>query len=94
MTAKLLSVKKKNDRNFITVECLLAFDKDEDEEKVLDLMRKFSSMVRIEKAVSPKVWDKHTLFRLRHIFGTANFGLLPTKRAKSPKACVWFKRIV
>jgi IS605 OrfB family transposase len=46
MTAKLLSVKKKNDRNFITVECLLAFDKDEDKEKVLNLMRKFSSMVR------------------------------------------------
>jgi IS605 OrfB family transposase len=46
MTAKLLSVKKKNDRNFTTVECLLAFDKDEDKEKVLDLMRKFSSMVR------------------------------------------------
>jgi len=46
MTAKLLSVKKKNERNFITVECLLAFDKGEDKEKVLDLMRKFSSMVR------------------------------------------------
>jgi IS605 OrfB family transposase len=46
MTAELLSVKKKNDRNFITVECLLAFDKDEDREKVLNLMRKFSSMVR------------------------------------------------
>ena len=46
MTAKLLSVKKKNDRNFITVECLLAFDKDEDKGKVLNLMRKFSSMVR------------------------------------------------
>jgi len=46
MTTKLLSVKKKNDRNFITVECLLEFDKDEDKEKVLNLMRKFSSMVR------------------------------------------------
>jgi IS605 OrfB family transposase len=46
MTTKLLSVKKKNDSNFITVECLLAFDKDEDKEKVLNLMRKFSSMVR------------------------------------------------
>jgi len=46
MTTKLLSVKKKNDRNFTTVECLLAFDKDEDKEKVLNLMRKFSSMVR------------------------------------------------
>jgi hypothetical protein len=34
MTAELLSVKK-NSRNFITVECLLAFDKDEDKEKVL-----------------------------------------------------------
>jgi len=32
---------RKNDRNFITVECLLAFDKDEDKEKVLNLMRKF-----------------------------------------------------
>ncbi len=29
MTAKLLSVKKKNDRNFITVECLLALVKTE-----------------------------------------------------------------
>jgi len=37
---------RKNDRNFITVECLLAFDKDEDKEKVLSLMRRFSSMVR------------------------------------------------
>jgi len=46
MTAKLLSVKKKNNRSFITVECLLAFDKDKDKEKVLNLMRKFSSMVR------------------------------------------------
>jgi predicted transposase len=46
MTAKLLSVKKESERNFITVECLLAFDKDEDKEKVLYLMRKFSSMVR------------------------------------------------
>jgi predicted transposase len=67
MTAKLLSVKKENDRNFTTVECLLAFDKDEDKEKVLNLMRKFSSMVRfaykrllekmerIEKVVSSEV---------------------------------------
>ena len=76
MTTKLLSVKKKNDRNFITVECLLAFDKDEDKEKVLNLMRKFSSMVRfaykrllegvekkrIEKDAFPKVWNKHTVF--------------------------------
>ena len=46
MTAKLLSVKKKIDRNFIMVECLLAFDEDKDKEKVLNLMRKFSSMVR------------------------------------------------
>jgi IS605 OrfB family transposase len=46
MTAKLLSVKKESDRNFTTAECLLAFDKDEDKEKVLNLMRKFSSMVR------------------------------------------------
>jgi len=37
---------KKIDSNFITVECLLAFDKDEDKGLVLTLMRKFSSMVR------------------------------------------------
>jgi hypothetical protein len=41
MTVELLSVKKKNDRNFIAVECLLAFDKDEDKEKVLNLMRRW-----------------------------------------------------
>jgi IS605 OrfB family transposase len=37
---------KKSDSNFVTVECLLAFDKDEDKGRVLALMRKFSSMVR------------------------------------------------
>jgi IS605 OrfB family transposase len=43
----MYGLRKKNDRNFITVECLLEFDKDEDKGKVLDLMRKFSSMVRL-----------------------------------------------
>jgi len=37
---------KKSEGNFITVECLLAFDKDEDKGRVLTIMRKFSSMVR------------------------------------------------
>jgi IS605 OrfB family transposase len=37
---------KKSNSNFVTVECLLAFDKDEDKGRVLILMRKFSSMVR------------------------------------------------
>ena len=37
---------KKSNSNFVTVECLLAFDKDEDKGLVLALMRKFSSMVR------------------------------------------------
>jgi len=37
---------KKSEGNFITVECLLASDKDEDKGRVLTLMRKFSSMVR------------------------------------------------
>jgi predicted transposase len=36
----------KRNSDFITVECLLAFDTDEDKKKVLDLMHKFSSMVR------------------------------------------------
>ena len=36
---------KNSESNFVTVECLLAFDKDEDKGRVLTLMRKFSSMV-------------------------------------------------
>jgi IS605 OrfB family transposase len=42
---KLLT-EKKSESNFITVECLLSFGKDEDKERVLSTMRKFSSMVR------------------------------------------------
>ena len=41
-----MPTEKKIDSNFVTVECLLAFDKDEDKGQVLTLMRKFSSMVR------------------------------------------------
>ena len=41
-----MPTEKKIDSNFITVECLLAFDKDEDKGRVLTVMRKFSSMVR------------------------------------------------
>jgi len=37
---------KKSESNFVTVECLLAFDKDDDKKRVLNTMRKFSSMVR------------------------------------------------
>ena len=37
----------KGNSGFITLECLLAFDTDKDKKKVLDLMRKFSSMVRL-----------------------------------------------
>ena len=37
-----IPTKKKSDNNFITIECLLAFDKDEDKMRVLTLMRKFS----------------------------------------------------
>jgi len=37
---------KKSESDFVTVECLLAFDKDDDKRRVLTLMRKFSSMVR------------------------------------------------
>ena len=37
---------KKSESNFVTVECLLAFNKDEDKGQVLTVMRKFSSMVR------------------------------------------------
>jgi len=39
--------KKKSDTNFITLECLLVFDKEEDKDRILNLMRKFSSMIRL-----------------------------------------------
>jgi predicted transposase len=41
-----MPTEKKIDSNFVTVECLLAFDKDEDKVRVSTFMRKFSSMVR------------------------------------------------
>jgi predicted transposase len=41
-----MPTEKKSESNFVTLECLLAFDKDEDKGRVLTLMRKFSSMVR------------------------------------------------
>jgi len=41
-----MPIEKKSKSNFVTVECLLAFDKDEDKGRVLSVMRKFSSMVR------------------------------------------------
>jgi len=43
---KMLTAKKSNS-NFVTVECLLAFGKDEDKGRALTLMRKLSSMVRL-----------------------------------------------
>jgi len=48
MSKEVLKIltEKKSESNFVTVECLLAFDKDEDKGRVLTLMRKFSSMVR------------------------------------------------
>ena len=48
MSKEVLEIptKKKSEKNFITVECLLAFDKEEDKRRVLNLMRKFSAMVR------------------------------------------------
>jgi hypothetical protein len=39
-----MPTEKKIDNNFVTVECLLAFDKDEGKERVLSTMRKFSSI--------------------------------------------------
>lgn len=54
-----MATKKKNERNFVTVECLLVFDRDEDKKRVLDLMRKFSSMVRFAyKRLLEKVDEK------------------------------------
>ncbi len=41
-----MKTKKKSARSFVTVECLLTFNKDEDKGNVFSLMHKFSSMVR------------------------------------------------
>jgi predicted transposase len=104
---KMLTEKKGNS-NFSTVECLLAFDKDEDKGQVLTLMRKFLSMVRfaykrlmegaerkeLKKTTSPKVWNKHQIFGRRNSPGKAKSGILSRRKAKSPKACFWFKKTV
>jgi len=48
---KMLTEKKSNS-NFVTVECLLAFDTNEDKGQVLALMRKFSSVARVEDRIA------------------------------------------
>jgi len=48
---KMLTEKKSNS-NFVTVECLLAFDTNEDKRQVLALMRKFSSVARVEDRIA------------------------------------------
>jgi len=43
---------QKSDSNFVTVECLLAFDTNEDKGQVLALMRKFSTVARVEDRIA------------------------------------------
>jgi hypothetical protein len=105
---------KKSESSFLTVECLLAFDKDENKGRVLSTMRKFSSMVkfaykrlmegqktdggsgkeRAEKTTIPQVWNKHQIFGRCDSSCKTNSGILPRRKAKSQKACFWFKRTV
>jgi IS605 OrfB family transposase len=107
MTTKLLSVERKNERNFITVECLLAFDKDEDKEKVLNLMRKFSSMVRfaykrlldkmerkeLKKMLSQK-YGINTRYSDSAIFLAQQTLDSCTQRGQNPKKLVFGSRVV
>jgi len=93
---KMLTEKTSNS-NFVTVECLLAFDKDEDKERVLTLMRKFSSMVRfaykrllhgaerkeLKKTTIPQVWNKRPVFGRCDTSGTTSSGILCRKRTES-----------
>ena len=63
----------KNDSGFITLECLLSFDTDEDKKKVLRLMRKFSSMVRFAyKRLLEKTEEKdlRKLLPIRYVLNT------------------------
>jgi IS605 OrfB family transposase len=98
---------KKNDRNFITVECLLAFDKDEDRKKVLNLMRKFSSMVRfaykrllekmerkeLKKMLSQK-YGINTRYSDDAIFLAQQTLDSCTQRGQNPKKLVFGSRVV
>jgi len=103
---KILREKKSNS-NFVTVECLLAFDKDEDKGRVLTLMRKFSSMVRFaykrlmeraEKKELKKVLSQKYGINTRYSDDAILLAQQTLesciKRAKSEKACFWFKGTV
>jgi len=96
---------KKNESNFITVECLLAFDKDEDKEQVLTLMRKFSSMVRFAyKRLLEKTEEKdlrkllHTRYDLNTRYSTAAIFLAQQalesclERKQNPKKLIFGSR--
>jgi predicted transposase len=58
-------------KNFITLECMLEFEKEEEKEKVLALMRRFSSATRYaykrllegvaEKEIEKAIQEKHKL---------------------------------
>ena len=98
---------KRSDSAFITVECLLAFDKDEDKEKVLNLMRKFSSMVRFAyKRLLEKVERKELKKLLSRKYGIntrysddAIFLAQQTldsclQRGQNPKKLVFGSRVV
>jgi len=96
---------KKSESNFITVECLLAFDKDEDKGRVLTLMRKFSSMVRFAyKRLLEKTEEKdlrkllHTRYDLNTRYSTAAICLAQQalesclERKQNPKKLIFGSR--
>jgi len=101
---KILGEKKSNS-NFVTVECLLAFDKDEDKGQVLTLMRKFSSMVRFAyKRLLEKTEEKelrkllHTRYNLNTRYSTAAIFLAQQalesclERKQNPKKLIFGSR--
>ena len=103
-----MPTEKKSESNFVTVECLLAFDKDEDKERVLSTMRKFSSMVRFAyKRLMEGAERKDLKKLLSRKYGIntrySDDAILLAKqtldscieREQNPKkACVWFKGII
>jgi len=97
--------KGKAHKHYITLECMLEFEKDEEKEKVLTLMRRFSSAMRYaykrllegisEKEIEKAIKEKHKL-NTRYVKDAVLIakGVLKscTQRGQNPKKLVFGSR--
>jgi predicted transposase len=91
--------KEKAHKLYITLECMLEFEKEEEKEKILALMHRFSSATRYaynrllegvaEKEIEKRVAEKHKLnakvCKVRCLNNKASAKVVPPERAKSQK---------